>query len=220
MPAPLEFIGKKFGRLVVIEETDTYTSRRRHFLCRCECGKLTEVASNRLGNGMTRSCGCLSLDVLKARNTKHNSVKNIDGKRVATPEYTCWQRIKDRCYNRNAPAYKNYGGRGILMCSEWENDFSAFLADMGERPSKLYSIERIDNDKGYSKDNCKWATRTEQALNRRNTRWITFNGETRSLADWARYLGMPRLTLKTRLDRHKWTIEQALSTPVKSKATG
>ncbi len=104
---------------------------------------------------------------------KHGHVKN----KRATPEYKAWQHIKSRCYNLKDKSYADYGGRGIIMCDEWIDDFSKFLEDMGERPSKIHSVDRIKNEGNYEKNNCKWSTRKEQNKNKRNNIWIEYKGE-------------------------------------------
>ena len=117
--------------------------------------------------------------------------------------------MKARCYNPNHPDYANYGGRGIRVCERWLSSYAAFITDMGARPSSAHSLDRRDNDCDYSLDNCRWATAREQNNNRRINRLITFRGETYTLTEWARMLGMNYTTLQNRLDRG-WSIEDAL----------
>lgn len=122
-----------------------------------------------------------------------------------TPEYRAWKRLTDRCYNPKCAAFENYGGRGITVCDRWRGPqgFQNFLADMGEKPNPkhLFSLERIDNNKGYSPENCRWATYQEQARNTRWNRLITYNNETLCLEEWATRLGMKSATLAQRLKR-------------------
>jgi hypothetical protein len=120
-----------------------------------------------------------------------------------TSEYLIWKGMKSRCYNRNEQNYKNYGGRGITVCDEWRNDFPAFYEHIGPRPSKEYSVERINNDKGYEPGNVKWGTREEQANNKRTKRLVEHNGEVRSLTEWANYLQIPIGTIFYRLAHGK-----------------
>lgn len=120
---------------------------------------------------------------------------------TATSEYRIWKGIKSRCYNRNRKQYPRYGGRGITICDRWCNSFETFLADMGKRPSINHSIERRDNNGNYTPDNCYWATWTEQARNKRNNVLHTKDGITKSLTEWAEYLGMPSKTLFSRYYR-------------------
>jgi len=136
--------------------------KMRELLCICECGNRVKVTLNNLRKGHTKSCGCLAREEIIRRSTVHGM--------YGTPAYKSWVGAKARCYNPRNKEYKNYGGRGIKFCERWEK-FKNFLADMGQRPSGL-TLDRINNDKGYSKKNCRWATRKEQANNRRNDNMI------------------------------------------------
>src|SRR5437763_12606937 len=107
-------------------------------------------------------------------------------------EYSAWAHMLQRCYNKKDKDYARYGGRNIYVCASWRNDFDNFYLDMGARPTKLHTLERIDNDKGYYPENCKWATRKEQALNRKSGRVITVNGVSKTAADWAKSIGVSR----------------------------
>ena len=131
-----------------------------------------------------------------------------------TPEYRCWQSIRDRCYNPNNRDYAMYGGRGIAVCKRWRESSAAFLADMGPKPSPEHSIDRIDNDGDYSPENCRWATPAEQARNRKSSRLLTHNGETMTVAEWAERLAIKPGTLSMRLS-YGWSVEKAVTTPVK-----
>jgi hypothetical protein len=122
--------------------------------------------------------------------------------------------MRTRCTNPNVPNYKDYGGRGIAVCERWRS-FEAFLADMGPRPGLGYSIERINNDGDYEPGNCRWADRAQQSNNRRNNRLLTWNGETKTLAEWSRTTGLDYAALLARLNRG-WSVERALSTPMKT----
>jgi hypothetical protein len=128
----------------------------------------------------------------------------------STVEYRTWQSMLNRCYNKNVEHYESYGGRGIAVCDEWRNSFSAFLSDMGIRPSPNHSIERKNNDLGYSPDNCYWATKTEQQRNRRNVQIIEYNGVSLPVKVWAKQLGIAHATLRQRL-KYGWSIELALT---------
>lgn len=157
--------GKQFGRLTV-------TGRGRQmggkptWLCRCNCGGLAEVRARSLVEGDTKSCGCISREVTAARSLTHGQTRV--GRH--SPEYKCWAMMLQRCNNPRAHAYESYGGRGIRVC-EWWNTFENFFADMGTRPSPLHSIDRFPNNDGdYEPDNCRWATKKEQAANRRPAR--------------------------------------------------
>lgn len=133
-----------------------------------------------------------------------------------TPEYSTWARMIRRCENKKEINYERYGGRGITVCAEWRTSFAAFLRDMGKRPSPSHSIERINNDEGYRKENCRWATRAEQCVNKRNNILVTFNGQTKILAHWCRELGLHYNITRQRLQREGWSTDRALSTPTRA----
>jgi hypothetical protein len=133
-------------------------------------------------------------------------------------EYSIWSGIKKRCECRTAKDYPNYGGRGIKVCERWQT-FENFFEDMGKRPSKKHSVEREDNQKDYSPENCKWATVIEQANNRRSNNVLTMNGISRTLVEWERVSGIGRSTIKNRLNLG-WTVEMALTLPVRPIASG
>lgn len=133
-----------------------------------------------------------------------------------TPEYRAWQGMIRRCENRSCKWYHRYGGRGIVVCQRWRESFVNFLQDIGNRPSAVHSLDRIDNDGNYEPGNCRWVTRREQTLNSSVPRMISFNGMTRSVSDWARSLGIKIPTLEKRL-LSGWSLEEALLTPVRKE---
>lgn len=201
----IDLTGKKIGRLTVVSFShfkETGTRSRQYFWnCVCECGKNVKVDGCCLRRASTVSCGCYG----RERSTSHGMSDH--------PLYQVWHGIKQRCTNPNSECFKDYGARGITMCSRWMNSFAAFYADMGDRPTPAHTIERIQNSKGYEPGNCKWATRAEQNENTRQTKLITFNGITLSRGKWARRIGVHGRTLRSRLDRLGWSIERALTTP-------
>ena len=134
-----------------------------------------------------------------------------------TPEYRAWQTMRHRCTCPASPAYARYGGRGITICDRWLNSPANFLADMGPRPSPRHEIDRIDNNAGYSPENCRWVVRSVNDRNRRSNHWIEYRGERRVLQEWCDLLGLPRDTVGWRL-RQGWTTAMAFETPVRPKA--
>lgn len=151
-------VGRLFGRLEVLELYGTDKRGKRLWKCRCSCGnpEFRVVRTETLNSGESKSCGCLTREKSKERMTKHGLHSHKD--------YKVWLNMRNRCNNPKSEDYKYYGGRGIMVCKDWDN-FAKFLEDMGERPSTEYSIERIDGDGNYCKENCKWAVHTEQARN-------------------------------------------------------
>ena len=185
----IDLTGQTFGRLTVLHRVPAKgTDKGGRFACRCVCGKGHEASSAALRKGLVRSCGCLVKDTA----WRHGLTKH--------PLYHCWYNMIDRCYDKTNAQWDGYGGRGITVCDEWRGStgLARFIADMGECPPG-HSIDRIDNDGHYHKDNCRWSTRKEQQRNMRNSRIITHNGRTGNLSDWARWLGISPATIMYRL---------------------
>jgi hypothetical protein len=134
-----------------------------------------------------------------------------------TSEYRSWRMMKNRCCNPKAKDFHHYGGRGIKVCNRWQRSFKAFLEDMGAKPSIKHSVERIDNNKGYSKQNCKWATYAQQSLNKRGIVFVEFNGERLCVSHWEKRFGFAKGTIASRIRVSGWSIERALTTPTKTK---
>lgn len=184
--------GERFGRLLVSQYVGGGLWR-----CVCDCGATSQVLTSNLKKGNSTSCGC------KRRETsfKHG----MSGSRV----FSVWRSMIQRCHNPKDRSFHNYGGRGIRVCDEWRESFSQFIADMGARPEG-YDLDRIDNDKGYGPDNCRWVSRQRNLNNRRNNRVIEFRGKSQTIAQWASELGMNYRTLNNRINRG-WPISRALS---------
>ena len=190
----LNLTGNRFDRLTVrLRVPPNSKDGRAVWECECDCGNIVYVRADSLRKGNTRSCGCLRNEKLEENSVTH-------GMRHS-PEYSVWCDIKTRCYNRNHEHYHCYGGRGITVSDEWKESFEAFYRDMGPRPSSDHSIDRKNNDLGYSKENCRWATRVEQANNTRTNLIIDFDGERKSLKTWCSELGLHYRTIYRRLKK-------------------
>lgn len=187
----------KYGLFTVLNENRIYRDNRIYWLCRCECGTTKEVIIKNLKSGTSKSCGCLQKKQIIERSTTH-------GKRH-TRVWRIWQAMKTRCNNEKMPQYRNYGGRGISYCKEWEL-FENFYKDMGEPPRGM-SIDRIDNNRNYEPTNCKWSTHKEQGRNRSSNRKI--NGI--CITEISKGLGGRHSLVAKRLNRG-WSVEKAITT--------
>lgn len=171
----------------------------------CDCGNMGRVHSGDLKSGQSKSCGCYSKEVTARSNLTHG--------RTYSSEYKAWACMVQRCTNPNNKNWKEYGGRGITVVPRWLK-FADFFEDMGPKPTPKHTLERCDNSSGYCKDNCRWATRSEQAKNRRTTHFVTFQGKTKCVWDWADELGINRKALRARFG-YGWSAERALTEPVR-----
>lgn len=205
-----DLTGQKIGRLTVLSRTEH--KDRPRWNCVCDCGKEIVLPTEQLRNG-TKSCGCYRSEWAKGKSTKHGSCKRSGRDRL----YGVWNMMKQRCVNPNNAAYKNYGGRGITVCEEWQKSYKSFMdwaVENGYDKDAKHgecTIDRIDNNKGYSPDNCRFVSSKEQARNTRTNRLITFCGETKTLADWGDKTGINPTTIQFRL-KSGWTLEEALKT--------
>lgn len=214
--APRNLTGQRFGALVVVRQGERGLGRQR-WVVRCDCGSPEQVAPrSALLRGAKLSCGCRRRDRMGALNASHRM--------CTTPTYLAWRGAIGRCENQSGVGWHNYGARGIRVCERWRGGFEAFLADMGERPSKDHSLDRIDNERGYdcgrcndcaargAGPNCRWATRTEQGRNRRTNQVLELNGQRACVAEWAERIGVPAGIIFGRLYRG-WSVEKALAEP-------
>ena len=204
-------IGKRFERLTVESRAEDYVSpsgnKHCRYLCVCDCGNKKIVYKEHLTSGRTKSCGCLKKE--NGRPTHRE---------IHTRLYKIWGNMCNRCSNRANPAWKNYGGRGIVVCEEWKSyeKFREWAYTNGY--SDNLSIDRIDNDKGYSPDNCRWVDSYTQANNKRNNHVVEYNGESRTLAEWANYLNIPYRTLHHRVVGLGWDVDRAFTQPLRKSS--
>lgn len=178
--------GDVYGRLTLEILNVENTKQGFKGLWKCDCGNVKLYINSKVLSGHTNSCGCYRNDMRILKNTKHGHSK----KHNESSEYVCWQKLKDRCLNENNPDYQHYGGRGISVCDTWLNSFSSFLADMGLKPTKQYSIDRINTNGNYCKENCKWSLQKDQIINRRNSIKVFYDSIEYCLKDACKASGL------------------------------
>lgn len=209
------------SRLTVIELADPYISpndhhKRQRWKCKCECGTEFITLGNRIRSGVTLSCGKCNR-FLSDDTKKKISEKNKTHGESATRLYKIWRGMKVRCYLKTDQHYPDYGARGIVMCDEWSNSYESFRdwAYINGYQENL-TIDRVDVDGNYEPSNCRWATVKEQANNKRDTIYLTYDGERKSLCEWASEIGMKEGTLRARVERYSYTDEEALTRKLES----
>lgn len=215
----IDFTGQKFGRLTVIE----FVGRIHHasnWRCSCDCGNSIVVPLAGLRAGLQKSCGCYKRERMGTMTLKHGARAHHEDDsrdRIFHPIYKVWDGMKQRCYNPATANFMDYGGRGITICDEWVNDFEAFMAYVGPRPSPRHSIDRYPNNDGnYEPGNVRWATQSQQARNRRSNRLIEVDGKLVPLVVAAKITGLPRYVIAGRLNAG-WPLAVALSSPLNTR---
>ena len=203
-----KYVGNRFGKLTV----KSFSHKAKHgiamMIVKCDCGIEKEVRLASLKCGRSNSCGCIKLNTYKEKKLKHG------GK--GTDLYNVWCSIKQRCLNTSCKDYPNYGGRGILICTDWASDYSKFqLWCNSHGYRKGLSIDRKDNNEGYHPLNCRWVDANIQANNTGRNVVLEFNGIRRTVAQWSRHLGFSDKLIYDRMKKLGWTIEKTLSTPTK-----
>lgn len=199
----MDLTGQKFGRLTVINLlSERAKNGMKIYKCLCDCGNYVNVRYGNLTSGNTKSCGCFNSDCSSKRNSTH--------RKTHTRLYKIYYNMKTRCYNEHATRYSDWGGLGIKICDEWLNDFMNFYNwSMDNGYDDTLTIDRIDNNKGYSPDNCRWITNKEQSNNRRNNILLTYNHVTKTVKEWANELGINYYTIIGRYHRN-WSDEECL----------
>lgn len=189
-----DLIGMRFGSLVVKSKLNINRHREMEWLCICDCGNSHKATSNRLTTGKTTCCHACAMKKISISNSKNG----VEPKKL----YNAFTNMKTRCYNKNYFLFHRYGGRGITVCDEWRNDFSAFRKWAFENGwDESLTLDRIDNDKGYSPQNCRWVNKTAQDNNRSTNRYLEHNGERDTLANWSRRLNIPYYVLQHRMEK-------------------
>lgn len=209
-------IGNVFSRLTIVGTP--YTINKRTWAkckCECECDSTCVIRCDHLLNGNTKSCGCLQKDIAKEmiieRSWKHGYSSGKNRTRI----YRIWRNMMNRCYLPTLPAYKDYGGRGILVCDRW-HEFLNFLEDCEILNTSKLTIDRIDNNKGYSPENCRFVTAKVQTRNTRTNTWLKLFGKTRLLVEWAEQYNVKASVLRKRLKRGHYLFD-ALTRPFKAR---
>lgn len=211
-----DLTGTTFNYLTVKAFSHMNESGQSHWTCSCECGSEKVVRASHLKTGQIKSCGCRTKELLAAGSTKHGHWSGG----VSSPEYSAWCLARTRCHNPGNQAYPDYGARGIKMCKRWrkgegsKSGFECFIEDMGLRPSPKHSLDRIDNNKGYTPSNCRWATAVEQMRNTRGVRLVEFRGQEMCVSAAIEAAGsvieIDRVV--KRLNRG-WSVEDAVTIP-------
>lgn len=207
----IDLTGLRFGRLRVVKRATSKGRRGARWHCACDCGGTSVVGASALRSGHTQSCGCLQRERTAAAARISSRIHGMTN----SPEFRSWLAMLSRCRNPNATGYDRYGGRGIAVCERWD-DFTLFYSDMGPRPSLTHSLDRIDKNGDYCPDNCRWATKEEQANNRRDNQIVIIDGAETTLRRALRQTGniVDRKTAWRRIQRG-WQHEQAITVPAK-----
>lgn len=197
--------GDSLGNCIYIKEDIQGYKNSRKAVFECVCGNTFIALIANVKNEHTTSCGCLKIPAVKKSSTRH-------GMRQSS-EYNIWRLMIARCYKPQSTSYKNYGAKGITVGDRWKKSFINFYADMGNRPEGT-SLDRLENDKGYYKENCQWGTSLQQNRNRSITVKVTYNGETKAIMEWSQIYGIPYDTLKYRVRSNRYSLDECFKTPV------
>jgi len=207
----VNFIGKRYNHLLVIAFSHTGKDSQRYWKCKCDCGNSTIVNGGNLQSNNTKSCGC------------NNYSKHVTHHLSQTRFYRIWFGIKERCNNPKNKAYHNYHGRGIKLCERWlkfenfrDDMYKSYLIHYGKYRKLNTTVDRINNNGNYSPDNCRWATKYQQSNNLRNNVLLKFNNKVLTISEWSKITGINKHTIYSRLYNYKWTIDKALTKPVKN----
>lgn len=201
-----DLTGQRFGMLTAVSISHR-KGTRTYWNCKCDCGRTRVVSGDHLKRMDNTDCGCTR---------KHISYSKKHGMSDSRL-YTIWALMKYRCNNPNRKEYADYGGRGIRVCKEWNDPQNFIDWALNNGYSDDLTLDRIDNNSGYCPENCRWVTKSVQMNNRRTCRYITHNGETKTISQWAKEKGMRYIQLKRRIDNYGWSIERALDEPLHSQ---
>jgi hypothetical protein len=200
------------GKLIFLKDVENTTPRKALFMCPiCSNQFTTDISRAKLNRVV--SCGCYRKENSKKLHFKHGHSKD----KKMSSEYVSWQRMIQRCQNLGYANYHNYGGKGITVCNKWKNSFVSFLEDMKEKPFKNAQLDRINTDGNYEPNNCRWVSCKENSRNRRDNLVIEWNDQKKTLSEWSEILNINKNTLRDRIYSTKWTLEEAMSTPLLKK---
>jgi hypothetical protein len=209
-----DFLGKRFGKLVILKEVErSYCGKipARNVLCKCDCGNEIVTGFTSVRNGGSKSCGCSMAEFVSKSKIKHGLCIDKNGHRASV--YSTWSKMKSRCLNPKLKDYKYYGGRGIKVCERWLFSIENFLEDMGDKPDKDYSIERVDVNGDYCPENCKWIHRKLQNRNTRTSKYIEYNNKQLLLSEWCKELNLNYSIMRHRVNDLKMDFEDAIKYP-------
>jgi hypothetical protein len=203
----IDMTGKRFGRLTVLSFDGPYgATTAAGWRCRCDCGEIVVRSGGGLRLGQSLSCGCLRKEKLVSRNKAGRTYGTKSG------QYRHWLGMIRRCHEEGSSNYKNYGAKGTTVCDRWRYSYENFVKDMGKRPEGM-SLDRIDNNLGYSPENCRWATHKEQGANKRNVPILFIDGKAMTYPDACKHYGILYVTFKNRTNTLGWSVDAALKTP-------
>ena len=212
-----DLTGKQFGNFTVIGKAPDYIRKNgkhvRRWECKCICGNIRYLTKTALKRGAQNSCGCIKPKRIIGKRLENGVNHGDSHKRL----HNTWLGMKARCFNKNEPRYKWYGERGIIVCDEWKNDYLAFKEwALNNGYNDKLTIDRIDNNKGYTPENCRWVDMKTQQNNRRNNHYITFRSETHTIMQWSEITGISYGTILNRI-KLGWTTERVLTEPIHEK---
>jgi len=203
-----DITGEKFGSLTVLKYVGNSPGKAKIalWLCRCDCGVEKTFYGTVLRSGGTSSCGCESSEKISQARKSHGMSKSAT--------FNTWKAMKGRCLNPSNPDFHLYGARGVTVCDRWVDSFTAFVEDMGIRPDGM-SLDRIDPNKDYEKDNCRWASSFDQANNKRNSRFVEFEGRKITIAQLAKMIGVKYRYLYNKIDKYEGSIDEFIDEFIK-----
>ena len=203
----IDMIGKRYGRLTVISQSESIKPGRLMWLCKCDCGNECVARGISLRRGDRKSCGCLS-----SENARQRALEHVTHGQSKTRLYQIWFNMRSRCNKVSNSDDHRYGARGIKVCEEWDNSFKSFYDwSMANGYQDDLTIDRIDNDSNYAPHNCRWVNSKVQNNNTRRNHYVTYGGETLTIREWSRKQGINPNTLHSRLVKYGWSVERALT---------